>query len=230
MDPLSVTASVIAIIGTLSTVRKGYKAIADLGKASQEMGDLINEVESVHAYLEMLHSVLDMGSSTQTFVAIDLLPSGAALSRLEYTIRELQSALKQVKTDANTNESSRRISKLKWQVYKPKVIQLRGKIRYRKQDLVDKIGLLQLALSMVHAALLPNTCAIAETSYLNHRKPSSEQVQSEVLLKGRKNDLPEAGSHCRPSQHCSTRCPCRCHRYWIMGFQPALPSNIRQLL
>lgn len=44
MDPLSITASVIAIVGALRAITKGYKGIANLGKASQEYLDLIGEV------------------------------------------------------------------------------------------------------------------------------------------------------------------------------------------
>ncbi|KAI1133588.1 ankyrin [Nemania abortiva] len=230
MDPLSVTASVIAIVGTLGTIKKGYKTIASLSKAFQEFNDLVNEIESVHAYLEMLHSVLDMGSSTQAFAAIDLIPLGAALSRLEYTIRTLQSALKQVETDSKTGDGGRRISKLKWQVYKPKVIQLRDEVRHGKQDLVDKIGLLQLALSMVHAALLPSTYVSAEISYPNRNEPSGEEPQPTTLLNDKQNGAMAVGSLYRIRQRCSASCSCRCHRPPIISSRPWLLSTIRQLL
>ncbi|RWA14101.1 hypothetical protein EKO27_g1006 [Xylaria grammica] len=148
MDPLSITASVIALIGALRAVTKSYKSIADLRKGPQEFRDLVGEIESVHAYLGMLHSVLDMGSSAQAFAALDLTPLGASLSRLDYTIQELRSALKETEMNSKTSEDGRKLSKIKWQVYKSKVIQLRDGVRSRKQDLVDKIGLLQLTLSL----------------------------------------------------------------------------------
>lgn len=98
----------------------------------------------------MLHSVLDMGSSTQAFAAVDLNPLGGALSRLDYTTQELRLAIKQAETDSKTSEDGRRISKMKWQVYKSKIMQIRDEVRYRRQDLADKIGLLQLALRHVY--------------------------------------------------------------------------------
>ncbi|KAJ2987479.1 hypothetical protein NUW58_g4485 [Xylaria curta] len=153
MDPLSITASVIAIVGALGAIRKGYKSIVDLGKASQEFLDLVGEIEAVHAYLEMLHSVLDTGFNTQAFTTLDLTPLGTSLSRLECTIQKLQSALKQAETDSKTSEDGCRISKMKWQVYKSKVMQLRDEVRYRKQDLVDKIALLQLAVGLAWASM-----------------------------------------------------------------------------
>lgn len=93
----------------------------------------------------MLYSVLDIGSSTQAFAVIDFVPLGAALSRLECTTQKLQSALQQAETDSKSGEEGRRISKMKWQVCRSKVTQLRDEVRDRKQELVDKIGLLQLA-------------------------------------------------------------------------------------
>jgi hypothetical protein len=99
----------------------------------------------------MLHSVLDLGSSTQAFAAVDLTPLGAALSRLEYTIQELRSAIKQAETVSKTSGDGRRISKIKWQVYKSTILELRDEVRYRRQDLADKISLLQLALRYAYS-------------------------------------------------------------------------------
>ncbi|TGJ81790.1 hypothetical protein E0Z10_g6970 [Xylaria hypoxylon] len=209
MDPLSITASVIALIGALRAVTKGYKSITDLGKAPQEFRDLVGEIESVHAYLGMLHSVLDMGSSVQAFAALDLTPLGSALSRLDYTIQELQTALKQTETDSKTSEEGRKLSKIKWQVYKSKVAQLRDEVRSRKQDLVDKIGLLQLALGVLHTSLLPNAYVRAEVSYTRRDHSSSGQAKSTVLLNNKQNE---------------TLSP------MAMGSQPWLLSTVRQLL
>lgn len=114
----------------------------------------------------MLHSVLDMGSSTQAFAAVDLTPLGAALSRLEYTIQELRSAIKQAETDSKTSGDGRRILKIKWQVYKSKIIQLRDEVRYRRQDLADKISLLQLALRYAYSYYNSTSILILQVCFI----------------------------------------------------------------
>ncbi|KAI3331552.1 ankyrin [Xylariaceae sp. AK1471] len=230
MDPLSVTASVLAIIGALRAVTKGYKTIADLGKAPQEFRDLISELESIHDYIGMLHSVLGMGSGMQAFAAVDLTSLGIALSRLEDTIQELQSALKQVEKDSKTSESGHRVSKMKWQVYKPKVAQLRDEVRHRKQDLADKIGLLQLALGVLHTSLLSTAYVKAEVSYTRHNDLSSGEPQSTVLLNNNQDRALKPGLQNRTPRCCAASCLCRCHRPSTSNYHPWLLSTTRQLL
>ncbi|KAI0855609.1 ankyrin [Xylaria cubensis] len=225
MDPLSLTASVIAVIGALRVVTKGYKCIADLGKASQEFIELVDEIESVHAYLGMLHSVL--GSSTQAFATVDLTPLGVALSRLDYTIQKLQSALKQVEADSKTSDD-RRISKIKWQIYKSRVIQLRDEVHSRKQDLVDKVGILQLALSLLQTNLLPITYAKADISC--NDEPSGGRLQSTALLNNKQSSFLNTGPHSQAQRGCSAGCSCRCHRPSAINSQPWLLTTIRQIL
>ncbi|KAI1157842.1 hypothetical protein F5B18DRAFT_137006 [Nemania serpens] len=76
------------------------------------LADSRQQIASIHAF-EMLHSVLAMGSySAQAFPVIDIVPLGATLSRLDYTIQRLQSALKQGKTDSEPGEDGRRISRI----------------------------------------------------------------------------------------------------------------------
>ncbi|KAI0457534.1 ankyrin repeat-containing domain protein [Xylaria acuta] len=227
MDPLSITASVIAVIGALRAVTKGYKCITVLGKASQEFIDLVDEIESVYAYVGMLHSVL--GSNTQAFAAVDLTPLGASLSRLDYTIQRLQSALTQVEADSKTS-GERRISKTKWQIYKSKVIQLRDEVHARKQDLVDKVGILQLALSVLHTNLLPIAHVREEISYTRHDKPTSGGLRSTALLNDKQNNALDIGPRSQIQRFCSARCSCRCHRPSAASSQPWLLSTIRQIL
>ncbi|KAI0553325.1 ankyrin [Xylaria curta] len=225
MDPLSLTASVIAVLGALRAVTKGYKCIADLGKASQEFIELVDEIESVHAYLGMLHSVL--GSSTQAFATIDLTPLGTALSRLDYTIQRLHSALKQVGADSNTSDD-RKISKIKWQIYKSRIIQLRDEVHSRKQDLVDKVGILQLALSLLQTNLLPIPYAKTQISY--NENLSSGRLQSKALLKNKQSNFPNARPHSQAQRGCSASCSCRCHRPSAIKSQPWLLTTIWQIL
>ncbi|KAI1755573.1 ankyrin [Xylaria castorea] len=214
MDPLSLTASVIAVIGALRAVTKGYKYITDLGKASQEFIELVDEIESVHAYLGMLHSVL--GSSTQAFATVDLTPLGAALSRLDYTIQRLQSALKQVEADSKTGDD-RRISKIKWQIYKSRMIQLRDEVHSRKQDLVDKVGILQLA-------------ARAEISYTRHDNPASGESRSTALLNNMQSNSLDGRPRSQVQRCRSAGCSCRCHRPSAINSQPWPLTTIRQIL
>ncbi|KAI0421070.1 ankyrin repeat-containing domain protein [Xylaria grammica] len=229
MDPLSITASVIALIGALRAVTKSYKSIADLRKGPQEFRDLVGEIESIHAYLGMLHSVLDMGSSAQAFAALDLTPLGASLSRLDYTIQELRSALKETEMNSKTSEDGRKLSKLRWQVYKSKVIQLRDEVRSRKQDLVDKIGLLQLTLSVLHTPLLLNANTRAELSYTRHDHPSSGKPQSTALL-NHQNDARRISPHSRIPRCLSASCPCRCHKPMAKDSHPWLLGTIQPLI
>ncbi|KAI0447103.1 ankyrin [Xylaria telfairii] len=222
MDPLSITASVIAIVGALRVITKGYKGIANLGKAPQEYLYLIGEIESVHAYLGMLHSVLDMGSGT--LAVIDLTPVGAALSRLDHTIQKLQSALKQVEADSKTNDGQR-ISKIKWQIYKSNMIQLKDEVHLRKQDLVDKVGLLQLA-----SSLLPMAHVQPKISYTRHDNPTSGKPQSTILPNNEQNNGLDAGPRRQVQRRCSAGCSCRCHRPSAVSSQLRLPSAIRQII
>ncbi|KAI8633394.1 ankyrin [Xylariaceae sp. FL1651] len=222
-----VTASVIALIGALRAVTKGCKTIANLGKAPKEFRGLMSEIDSVHAYLGMLHSVLEMGFNAQAFSALDLSPFDAALSRLKGTVQELQLALKEVETNSESSDNGRKVSKIKWQVYRSQVTQLRDRVRRGKQDLADNIGLLQLGLGVLHTNLLPNAYDNAEASCLRHNNASSGESQSMTSLNSNQNGVSVAGDHDRIPRCCTVSCPCRCH--WPSSTSPQ-PSVLNTAL
>lgn len=59
MDPLSVTVSVIAIIGAITTTGKGIASLRQIRDAPKELARLLSEIDELHDVLQQIYSVVD---------------------------------------------------------------------------------------------------------------------------------------------------------------------------
>ena len=130
MDPLSITASVIAIVQAVNSIGTIVKTIESLGNASDEFLALINELSLLRAILEHVKVTLE---------TVDTSPTGTSPIGRD-VLRVLQQDLAQISNDLNevavkliTSINGRdqdgmpRVSKVRWHKEKSNVLRLREK-------------------------------------------------------------------------------------------------------
>ncbi|RYP58952.1 hypothetical protein DL771_011048 [Monosporascus sp. 5C6A] len=145
MDPLSVTASAIAVCQALQVVAVGIKSLATIRKAPVEFLDLQNELTTVIGYLELVHSTMDAMTTSSTVLALDLTHVNLILTRLENDVKELQDIVTRLETKPASipKHGKVAVSKIKWIFEVDKILQIRDKIRLNRQHLADAFRIMQ---------------------------------------------------------------------------------------
>ena len=137
MDPLSLTASLLAVIGAAKAGASGLRKLSSYRKALSELADLLSELERVQQILSDIKSFLDLypdavfseglyecvlGSASKIEVINNLVASNPfKLSRL---------------SDGNN-------ARIVWMRHKQTLLSLRDDLRVSRMDLGVRIGLVK---------------------------------------------------------------------------------------
>ena len=130
MDPLSITASVIAIVQAVNSIGTIVKTIESLGNASDEFLALINELSLLRAILEHVKVTLETVDTSPTGTS----PIGRGVLRvLQQDLAQISNDLNEVAVKLITSINGRdqdgmpRVSKVRWHKEKSNVLRLREK-------------------------------------------------------------------------------------------------------
>lgn len=145
MDPLSATASILAVLGALAASAKGLRKLLALRKSPKELSDLIHEVTALRSLLRIVHaSLLNLGNIT---------PLQAFLQELQYLLKPVEQGM--VELDKLTKHQLRRRESPKLDIlpHVSAMTWLKGgpDISHTKQGIRD-------ARSNLHAALTAFNC------------------------------------------------------------------------
>ena len=127
MDPLSASASVIAIVGATGKVIKGIRSLKALRDAPRKLDDLLDEVSQLETILQAVRNVSE--------------DAGSDLKRLIETAQkiliELDSLIEYKLTEVGT---SNKVDRWQWIRSSKDVERLRGKLQNVTSNLVALIG------------------------------------------------------------------------------------------
>ena len=142
MDPLSVTASIIALFQAGGTVGKGLKKIANLRNAPDILLALNNEVADLHCLVENVDDVL-----RQHREIIGLEPIAClcrALNRAKRTLLKLENMLayKLTSIKCKDGEAQPVLDRSSWLRLESSVQQLKDEIREDKVSLSSALSVL----------------------------------------------------------------------------------------
>ena len=130
MDPLSVAASVIAVVQAVGSIGKIVKTIRSLGNAPAEFLVLLNELSVIQAVLEQVKSSLQQLQTSPISTTSDNL---SVVKFLEQELAQFSEDLKELAKRFITSINGRdrdglpRISKANWYREKATITQLRQK-------------------------------------------------------------------------------------------------------
>lgn len=127
MDPLSVGASVIAVVGATGKVIKGIHRLKTLHDAPRELDDLLAEVSQFEIVVQAIKEANDSpGPGLATL-----------LERAQKVLVEFQSLIEYKLTEAGT---SNKVDRWQWTRSSKDVERLRGKLRDVTANLVALVG------------------------------------------------------------------------------------------
>ncbi|KAH8895618.1 hypothetical protein GQ53DRAFT_744160 [Thozetella sp. PMI_491] len=146
MDPVSLTASVMGIAKTVSSVVTVIRWLASTARAPAELADLQNELETVYGYLNVLRPILEnLAKSPRSYenggldllcrISHDLDDDVRGLSRLIHPY--------ELSIPDSATLSLPRLQRFKWRREIDAIIGFRDKVRHRRVDLSHAVALLQ---------------------------------------------------------------------------------------
>ena len=130
MDPLSVTASLLTVIGTVKQVGKGLKQLKALKQAPQELDDLLDENSQFEAILKAIDNAPWSSSSVQPELKI-------ILSKAYEKLTEFDALIQYTLTEAGT---SRKVDRMQWVRKGLEVESLRSNLKDITLRIVALIG------------------------------------------------------------------------------------------
>ncbi|KAI1174416.1 hypothetical protein F4777DRAFT_384368 [Nemania sp. FL0916] len=145
MDPLSATASIIALTQAVVGISKGVRFLRSLRQIPLEFSDLLNEFSTLQAVTEQVEAALreweTLRSTTTYATSFRIVDPSKVLSlkdNLNQVINEfndlcnrLKAPRKQKEKQVSDEESS--VSKLRWQKEKDNIARLRQKARHTRE-------------------------------------------------------------------------------------------------
>ncbi|KAI0413455.1 ankyrin [Xylaria grammica] len=145
MDPLSATASIIALVQAAVGISKGVRFLRSLGQIPLEFSDLLNELSTLHAVIEQVEAALrewealrtTMGHSAN-FRSVDSSKVLSLAGDLAQVIKELDTLCDRPKAPKKQGEKQgyhekKPVSKLRWQKEKGNIEILRHKARNSRE-------------------------------------------------------------------------------------------------
>lgn len=248
MDPLSITASSLAVLGALTAGGKGIQKLASLRHAGDDFEDLRHEAENLRGLLTLFREALLVIHGSTAYV-----DHGELLSTLLETahkvVVDLESFVAFHLTKANEDTT---LSKRRWLKASSQVEKLRQRIRDARSNLIFAVGVLSLKggsqqTCQVQTLAITRPIHPAETN-ITRQEPSMDA--SAAIMEGSQDDdlvvsLPSRASE--PSARhlpgplaphfnaikpaaCPKYCRCRCHRTIFWQSPYCLKSIFGQLL
>ncbi|GKU06633.1 hypothetical protein FLAG1_09514 [Fusarium langsethiae] len=189
MDPLSMSASIVALVQSVAIINKGMRYIASVRKAPAQFLDLQIQLETIQAYLTELQKVLDkLSSKDAPLPPPELSHITVVLKALEKDVAELKSIASDYSAEAANRTDSKglpRIPKAKWRRDLQLVNSFREKIVQRRTDLVESMRLLQPNQNLAQATLMLDIRDLTKTRFddLNSLVSQSSQRFESSLSK-----------------------------------------------
>ncbi|KAI7346086.1 hypothetical protein KC320_g8049 [Hortaea werneckii] len=148
MDPLSITASCLAILGASTATGKALRKLIDLRKAPEELQQLFNEREASRALLVVIQSTLHKIQGTAVYTenreALEQL-----LIRFQNEIVRLEALLEYQLTQPEANSNGLpQVRKLQWMRADPKIRDIQQRIRDARSGLKSAFNALNLQQSV----------------------------------------------------------------------------------
>ena len=137
MDPLSVIASVIAIMGATGGISKTVQKIASMRGAPDAISALNNEISDLRLVLQAIETLLLRGSALPSPFDISLCTS---LDRTKAKILELETVVEyQIMTTIGANNEPR-VNRIAWARRRGQIQRIQDELRLARLTLTTVLG------------------------------------------------------------------------------------------
>ena len=172
MDPLSVTASAIALLQAAAALGKGIQAIRSFRRAPAELCALLNELTTLQALSSQFEgSIHTLSSTPRSGNTADALSALANIHQeLAITIDQLDSVVQRFVKDSKgfNKDGQRRIPRLRWHLERENITQLRNTAKRSREYLTAFMASIQLSKRYVLALF----STVVPSSFVTHTAPA----------------------------------------------------------
>ncbi|KAI0438160.1 ankyrin [Xylaria telfairii] len=199
MDPLSVTASVIALVQAAVGISKGVRFLRSFGQIPFEFGKLLNELSTLHAVIGQVETALrdweDLRPTTSNatrFKSVDARKVLPLKDELVQVISELDNLCDRLKVPKKQGEKSgcdepKSVSKLRWQKEKGNIVRLRNKARRSRELLTLSFSAFGSSQAQQHTKVTLDIqemlCTATENILRLQNKNTKTEEGSQAILK-----------------------------------------------
>ncbi|KAM7198765.1 hypothetical protein V8F20_006080, partial [Naviculisporaceae sp. PSN 640] len=167
MDPVSIVGSILGISTAIRNVSAGVALVTSLQNAPLEILDLQNELETIQGYLDVLQRALrpmQKGKCPDMVTELTLNNIATCLRVLQVDVNNLQQVTVSLGIDPRSDGVMETIRKVKWKRHKETIMAHRKRIRRRRVDVAQAVGLLQPVQSERHLSLLLDVQRVNEAT------------------------------------------------------------------
>jgi len=142
MDPLSITASVLTVVGVVGTIAKGLRKIQILYHAPNEFHALVNEVSDLHAVLGDIGTLLqERGEDASSGQVLNVTLPGL-VHRANDKLLSLNNLIHDRLSGSHTAAGEVLVSRLTWLCERRRVKELQGDLKNIRQNLATALAIL----------------------------------------------------------------------------------------
>ncbi|KAF2846179.1 ankyrin [Plenodomus tracheiphilus IPT5] len=166
-EPLSIAASIIAVIGATEKAAKGLERLRTLQTATDELEYVLNEINDMRVVLRSTHNALTSMAERETSDIGDL------IKRCEDEVLELDMLVTYSLQDASGYRSNGRpkVNTLGWLLKSGRLSKIRGRLRDRRESLV--VALIGSLFTVQRGIKLD----IQDISLVSHNRPDYSLVR-----------------------------------------------------
>ena len=137
MDPLSLTASLIAIVGATGRISKTIQKIVSIRGAPDVVSALSNEISDLRLVLQAVETLLQRGS---TFPSPFYSSLRASLDRARAQMLELETIVEyQIMTTAGANNEPK-VNRIVWTRRRGQIQRIQDELRLARLDISTVLG------------------------------------------------------------------------------------------
>ena len=138
MDPLSITASLLAVLGTVKAGINAVHKLSNYRKAPREVADLLSELENFHNMLTDIKSFTELYPQAVFGNGLDECVRGSAskIAAINDLVASTPFKLKNLSDDNH--------ARIVWARYQQTLVDLRKDLQVLRMDLAVRIGLVKV--------------------------------------------------------------------------------------
>ena len=144
MDPLSITASCIAIAGAGGAAVKGLKKIRDLSKVPDVLLSIMNEVADLTLVIQDIRSSFQLHQNSSNISRASISVINQLLDRVQATLLELDQVINYRLLLPPKRNGEIAFSRSSWVLEETRVRRLQSSLRTTRIDLVTRFAALSL--------------------------------------------------------------------------------------
>ena len=166
MDPLTITTGILAILGAAAKADQGLRKLLALRGASDQLLQLLNEVNDLRAVLADIQQTLDIRSRDQSAGAIITQTLPALCSQVQRSTNELEKLIATCLDEGRQSDkgaSAQKVKKMRWILANEKMKDIQNDIREGRLKLSMAIASM-LSVDMLHIRLALQDITSAQSS------------------------------------------------------------------